>query len=299
MEKITLTIKEPLSLRDFVKIIDYSETNIILDATDPGEWLDQIIPSIYFRQNEFFRVDFNSANQGMLLNIISTEKNISINLEFHETPFIRYYDSTDNKFSPLLIIKRDQLLKYEKRETVQFMGVKPKKSLKMMANMRGAPVGGLIPSLIFRGAFKLAARAEDDLVEKEGTLFSIYFLDKNIEKKMDIIVDSFYVKKFEEFLKLHWSTSAPPVPIEEKKEGCFIATACYEDYNHPIVFQLRYFRDSFLQKRNWGIKFITIYYKHSPSFAKLIESSRVLKFCSKIFLVKPIYYISKLITLKK
>jgi hypothetical protein len=299
MEKKTLTINEPLSPVDFLKYLDFSEENEILDETNPGEWLDQIVPSIYFRQNEFFRIDFNSAIQGMLLNIISTKKNVSINLEFHETPFIKYYDAADNKFSPLIIIERSSLIKYEKLNSVHFMGVKPKKSLKMMSNLRGAPIGGLIPSLIFRGAFKLAAKAEDDLVEKEGTLFELYFLENSIEKKIDIIVDSFYVEQFEMFLKTNWKKIAPPKTVEEKKEGCFIATACYNDYDHPIVYQLRNFRDYFLNEKKWGRKFISIYYKHSPRCAKMIESNNFMKYFFKIALIKPLYYLTKFLNLEK
>ena len=299
MEKTTLTIREPMTAVEFVKHINYSEENDILGATDPGEWLDQIVPSIYFRQNDFYRIDFNSAIQGMLLNIVSTEKNVSINLEFHETPFIRYYDSKENNFSPLMIIDRNRLVKFEKLNSVHFMGVKPKKSLKMMSNMRGAPVGGLIPGLIFRGAFKLAAKAEDDLVDKEGTLFSVYFQENNNEKKLDIIVDSFYVSQFETFLKTHWTKVVPPKPVEEKKDGCFIATACYNDYDHPIVYQLRDFRDYFLQQKKCGRKFISFYYQHSPQYAKLIESNNFMKYFIKISLIKPLYYFTKLFNLKK
>lgn len=299
MEKITLTIKEPVKAVEFLKSIDYSDTNEILGATDPGEWLDQIVPSIYFRQNEFYRVDFNSAIQGMLLNIISTNKNVSINLEFHETPFMRYYDSSENNFSSLLIIERSKLIKFEKHNNVHFMGVKPKKSLKMMSNMRGAPIGGLIPGLIFRGAFKLAAKAEDDLVEKEGTLFSVFFSENGNVRKLDLIVDSFYVNQFETFLKTHWTTIAPSKPVEEKKEGCFIATACYNDYDHPIVFQLRLFRDHFLNNKKWGRKFIQVYYKYSPEYARIIKDKFFVKIFLKNFLIKPLYSFSKLFTLKK
>jgi hypothetical protein len=299
MEKKTLTINEPISVVDFLKQIDFSEENEVLDETIPGEWLDQIVPSIYFRQNEFFRIDFNSATQGMLLNIISTKKNVSINLEFHETPFIKYYDAADNKFSPLIILDRSSLLKYEKLNSVHFMGVKPKKSLKMMNNLRGVPIGGLIPSLIFRGAFNLATKVEDDLVEKDGTLFSLYFLENSIEKKIDIIVDSFYVEQFEIFLKTNWNKIAPPKTVEETKEGCFIATACYNDYDHPIVYQLRDFRDYFLNKKKWGRKFISFYYKNSPRYAKVIKSNNYLKHFFKIALIKPLYYLTKLLNLEK
>lgn len=294
MEKETLQLIEPVDFRNFIHQIDFSENNVIVGETDIGQWKEQIVPSLYFRQNEFFRIDFNSASNGYLLKFISTEINVSFSIEFLDTVFLSHYKIENNKFSLLKLISRSDLTRFEKIGPIKFMAVKAKNSLKMMKGMQGAPVGGLIPGLIFRGAFKLAARAEDDLVEKDGVHFALYFLQGGIEKKLEIIVDSFYGEKFEEILKKHWTTITPPKPIDEdSKGGCFIATACYKDYDHPIVLELREFRDAFLSERNWGKKFIVAYYKFSPKYAKLIEKSDLLKRIVKIILIKPVYFFSK------
>lgn len=34
-----------------------------------------------------------------------------------------------------------------------------------------------------------------------------------------------------------------------KRSGCFVATACLGDYNHPVVLDLRRFRDEFLKEK--------------------------------------------------
>lgn len=60
-------------------------------------------------------------------------------------------------------------------------------------------------------------------------------------------------------------------PDEPKKEGCFIATAVYGDYNHPKVINLRIFRDEYLKKTWGGRIFIKIYYKTSPNVAEFIK----------------------------
>ena len=57
------------------------------------------------------------------------------------------------------------------------------------------------------------------------------------------------------------------------KEGCFIATACYGDYDAPEVLVLRKYRDHHLSDSIAGRSFIRIYYLISPFFAKLIENS--------------------------
>jgi hypothetical protein len=297
MEKTTLKLGKGIDSNELLIKMDYSENNRLLGITDPIEKLSQIIPSLYFRQNEFYKADFNSAIRGLLLNLISLDKNISINLEIHDSPFAKDYKSTKNKYIPLIIIERSQITKFEKRENLNFFGVKAKKSLKLVHGMSGAPLGGLISSLIIEGSLKLAVKSEDELIEMEGTLFSLYFNENNIEKRFDIIVDVSYVNQFNEFLISHWNVIAPPKPV--KDEGCFIATACYEDYNHPIVIQLRFFRDDFLARRKWGTEFILFYYKYSPKFANIIRANKLLRLTSKVLCVYPLFLITKLIQKKE
>lgn len=44
-----------------------------------------------------------------------------------------------------------------------------------------------------------------------------------------------------------------------EKSGCFVATACLGDYNHPVVLDLRRFRDEFLKRKTWGRHFMLIF----------------------------------------
>lgn len=78
-----------------------------------------------------------------------------------------------------------------------------------------------------------------------------------------------------------------------KFDGCFIATAAMGDYNHPVVIDLRQFRDNWLLKRNWGIRFTNWYYTYGPYAAKRIEKSNSLKVISYILIVKPLQLITK------
>lgn len=58
--------------------------------------------------------------------------------------------------------------------------------------------------------------------------------------------------------------------------GCYIATMAYGDYNHPQVMVLRDFRDSFLSKRDWGKRFITYYYAHSPNWVEQLKDHKTI-----------------------
>lgn len=73
-----------------------------------------------------------------------------------------------------------------------------------------------------------------------------------------------------------------------KRKGCFIATACYGDYNAPEVLVLRRYRDESLEKTLVGKSFIKLYYFFSPTIAKLISNSDFLKRSIRTFLLKPI-----------
>jgi hypothetical protein len=79
----------------------------------------------------------------------------------------------------------------------------------------------------------------------------------------------------------------------DKKKGCFIATATMGDYDHPVVLDLRMFRDNWLLNRKWGTEFINWYYEHSPKAAKVIEKNHYLKKISFYLLIKPLHFIAK------
>jgi hypothetical protein len=71
----------------------------------------------------------------------------------------------------------------------------------------------------------------------------------------------------------------------------FYSNRNYGDYNHPVVIQLREFRDQYLLERNWGRKFTQYYYKWVPYPAKIISKSNLLKKVSYVFIVKPLSFV--------
>jgi len=83
------------------------------------------------------------------------------------------------------------------------------------------------------------------------------------------------------------------IPI--KVSGCFIATACYENYDAPEVIRFRYFRDEVLDKSFMGRHFISIYYFLSPAIANYLKKSNISKKFVKVFILNPML---KIIDLK-
>jgi len=66
--------------------------------------------------------------------------------------------------------------------------------------------------------------------------------------------------------------------------GCFVATACFGNYNHPFVKVLREFRDRYLLTNRIGTAFVRWYYTHSPKYAEIIKKNLLLKVIGQVFL---------------
>lgn len=70
--------------------------------------------------------------------------------------------------------------------------------------------------------------------------------------------------------------------------GCFVATACYGDYNSLEVLLLRQYRDEKLLPNNFGFYFVKLYYMLSPPIAKQLEKSDSLKKNVRQYFLKPL-----------
>lgn len=74
----------------------------------------------------------------------------------------------------------------------------------------------------------------------------------------------------------------------ERKSGCFIATACYGNYDAPEVLVLRHYRDEHLLRTAWGRSFVKAYYKLSPPAAKLLDIFFFLKVPVRVLFLAPL-----------
>lgn len=130
------------------------------------------------------------------------------------------------------------------------------------------------------------------------TIFLKNFLDGEI-KKFENYMESVapYYKEADRKAKIlidEKERSLKPSTGLIKKDACFIATATLGDINHPDVIDLRKFRDEWLLKQTWGIKFTKWYYVYGSKAATIIEKSFFLKKVSYYILVKPTHIISRL-----
>ena len=128
-----------------------------------------------------------------------------------------------------------------------------------------------------------------------GDLMILSAIDgKADEKELKLIYPSYLLLggKDEDFASF---TQEIKDAMDKNNSGgsCFVATATMGNYDHPIVLDLRNFRDTVLKKSKAGNAFIRIYYYVGPFFAYLISKNNILKKFSYKFLIKPLH---KLVT---
>lgn len=121
-------------------------------------------------------------------------------------------------------------------------------------------------------------------------------IDDKLAQLFKTMCKQFYNNVFDA-TKFTESLQTSVLPKDQKGSGgtggCFIATAAMGDYDHPVVMDLRMFRDNWLLKRDWGMKFTKWYYTHGPKAANVIDKSTILKKITFVAIVKPLQIITK------
>lgn len=79
-----------------------------------------------------------------------------------------------------------------------------------------------------------------------------------------------------------------PPATYKKTEGCFVATACYGDYDASEVLVLRCYRDNVLQQSKVGRLMVRLYYRLSPSFARFIQDKNLFKKIMRQHILQPL-----------
>lgn len=79
---------------------------------------------------------------------------------------------------------------------------------------------------------------------------------------------------------------------QQSSPGCFIATACYGDSEHPDVIALREWRDHCLSRSAAGRGFIAVYYCVAPTVARFVIGKRLLSSLLRI-VISPVVRLAK------
>ncbi len=82
--------------------------------------------------------------------------------------------------------------------------------------------------------------------------------------------------------------------VSKSNGNCFIATLCYNNFNHPNVILLRQFRDKSLSPYYLGKSFVDFYYLVSPSFVNHIRNKKKIIYLIKFLILDPLTFLIKL-----
>ncbi len=80
------------------------------------------------------------------------------------------------------------------------------------------------------------------------------------------------------------------------KPECFVVTATMGNANHPIVCDMRNFRDNCLSSFSFGRRTIAFYERIGPEMARLISFSSLLRLVSFCVIVLPSWIVARLLT---
>lgn len=121
------------------------------------------------------------------------------------------------------------------------------------------------------------------------------YLGKNLalQDKLNDYVRHIAQEAKEKFPEVNIPAPKELVANVGKKDGCFIATAATGSYDHPKVMVLRGYRDRTLMTNNVGRMFVRFYYSISPSIAKYVAKSAILRKIVMILIVNPTVEIIK------
>jgi hypothetical protein len=76
--------------------------------------------------------------------------------------------------------------------------------------------------------------------------------------------------------------------------ACFIATASFQSEHHPVVEELRAFRDRVLARSRIGRELIRLYYELSPRAAAVVDAHPALRLPA-LFILSPVEFLVALL----
>lgn len=154
----------------------------------------------------------------------------------------------------------------------------------------------------FRGSIEISEIDNDKISAKVPGVIEYYFYSQKAYSDLYLTIkynNSFREKLFSlkkgdnakiegKFLIVMTKNITLELISIEKSKSCFIATACYGNYNAPEVVVLREYRDNELLKTSFGKILVSLYYLSSPLLSTIINNSGLLKKIVKKYILQPI-----------
>ncbi|PWM79545.1 MAG: hypothetical protein DBY32_01360 [Phascolarctobacterium sp.] len=143
-----------------------------------------------------------------------------------------------------------------------------------------------LAKMVAEEKIKLDTQVTQDMIKHRNAQLDI---DKHINVAHELAREN-GVKRADKIVS-DVKTASGNMRIESKSGSCYVATATYQNKNHPNVIILRDFRDRFLAKTFTGKCFIKFYYTFGPYLAILPNKFNSIRTISKICLDKIVHKI--------
>ena len=185
---------------------------------------------------------------------------------------------------------RTQISKIEYLENQTITVIDPSHSINALK--AGAMGRGLIPHLAGKVMGTISEKIRGLKTKTEaGTSFKLFFLNSigkehlielNVPKKFNLISIALIT-----FWKNTLSAQESK-PIDQSRY-CYVATACYKNFNSPELIIFRKYRDETLVKYSFGRLFIKIYYLSGPFFFKFLAKNEKINTWVRLSILDKIY----------
>jgi len=154
----------------------------------------------------------------------------------------------------------------------------------------GSLIGQAVSRLSKEQADNLMQKAGDEALRLESKQHELNIEYVHAKKTVEDHIDAFNMLEKSGRLTTQKVTtdvkSGNSTMRIESKSGakCFVATAAYQDEQHPDVSYLRAFRDETLSKSGLGRSFIDWYWRTGPKLAEFVGDKPALRSIAKFFI---------------
>jgi hypothetical protein len=298
-------IKYEFAQKNYKQVLKLSEKYLLKDPTNIPCWAYKITSEFVYCNYDFLELTnalntlidlnvFNNNSKFIIENILKdtlveyAKGNSSIlKIEYkHDKSYLNKFVSfTQKHFSSEFISFINDLLESE----TKYLELDPlfQEAARLVLNYRSAVLYKLI-----QRRFSVSYIRSNEIIMQLELTGIIGQRGENLEHEILIHSDLELDNKLRDLGLEIDKQNANQTNVQKSKSGCFIATATMGSYDHPVVVDLRLFRDEWLLKRKWGVQFTNWYYLKGPAIASLISKSITLRKLSFYIIVKPLHFVS-------
>ena len=300
-------IKYEFAQKNYKQVLKLSEMYLLKDSTNIPCWAFKINSEFIFGNYDFLELTnalnilidlnlFNNNSKYILEKFLrdtlveyakSNSSILKIEYKYDKSYLNKFVSFTQKHFSSEFISFINDLLESE----TKYLTLDP---LFQEAARLILSYPSVVTYKLIQRRFMVSYHRSNEIIRQLELTGIIVQIGENLEHKILIHSDLELDNKLRDLGFEVDKQNANHPDVQKSKSGCFIATATMGSYDNPVVVDLRIFRDRWLLKREWGIRFTNWYYKKGPIVAAIIEKFYILKIITYYVIIKPLHFFTKL-----